>query len=159
LTAVTGVLTRIDPVLVAGQKLSVGISILGLIALVFSMVGLRLASAWSAVTQATLGYIRARRAVIMAIENAVGLRFPFALQDMEERWKRFSRHNPGKSYYPFAGRPELEDLEIPCYEKVSGWESLRSVISLAKLLWVLVLVIGICLVMFSIGAWLWKWIS
>lgn len=156
MTAATSVLTKIDPVSIGDQDLNIGIFLLGLVAVVFGTFGLRLVSDWSAVTMAALGYIRSRRAVIMAVENAVGLDFPFALQDMEERWKRFSRDNPGKPYHPFSALKYLKDLEIPCYEKVSGWESLQSVISLAKLLWFLVVVTGSFLVVFSIGPWLLK---
>ena len=159
LTAATSVLKGIDPVSVVDQDLNIGLFLLGLVAVVFGTFGLHLASDWSGVTKAARGYIRARRAVMMAIENAVGLRFPFALQDMEERWKRFSRDNPGKSYHPFSTLENLEDLEIPCYEKVSGWESLQSVISLAKLLWFLVVATGLFLVIFSIGPWFLKIIN
>ena len=143
LTAAAGFLLPLDPVVIGATRVSIGLAAFGSLAAVFAVFALLLTLPWASVTRSGMGYIRARTAVILAIEDAVGSKFPTALQQVERRWKEFSSSHPGKEYFPFLDRDHLAQYSIPPYEQIGGWKSILSVIGVVRIVWALIGFIGL----------------
>jgi len=146
----TNPLLEAKPVQLGNVQVPIGLSVLGLLAIIIGVSTFILGSIWKAVTKAGESYIQLRRKSLVAIERYAGLE-AVHLAQVEEAWRNFSEINRNATYNLFPEERALQDLTLKAYPGVGGWQAPLRAISIIQAIDILVFLAGIILTV--LGLW------
>jgi hypothetical protein len=149
LAAVAIPLIQVEPIMTGPYQFYMGHVALGIILIVFSILGITISKIWSEVTTAGEAYLRLRFISIKAIEDRAA-QHDIGLASLEVNWEDFLASHPNQKYYPFSNSKNLRRYSIPPRGNSEGWLSIQKTIKILIKVWFFLSILGILLIFDSI---------
>lgn len=139
LTGIASVLAKFGIIL--------GPLLFGITAILMSVIGLLICRAWKGVNATHRAHIHMRWITARAIESDLNLE-RVGMASLEHIWR--NKKHKGDKFYPFEEDPKLKDHGVILLGKLRGYNSIESVTSWLKVIWLIILIFGMISLIFAV---------
>ena len=125
-------------------KLNLGLIALGGLWIIGSSFAIFILTKWAVVTKAGKEYVRFRRIQLMGLEKIAGIdNIGISTQEIEWLDKK-------STYFPFKAIESIKSISVKEIKPDSGWISIENAILCLRLIWTIILIIGIFITILGI---------